>query len=91
MYKKNKIMATLIFGRIVVHKERMTERGSYNLVECSSENKQNKSMRPVAFNGMVLHKRKNANERGSYILVKWSCANKRNKSMRTLFFGRLVM
>ena len=36
--KKNKSMWTLVFGRMVVHKERINERGSYIFVEWSCAN-----------------------------------------------------
>ena len=45
----NKSTRTLIFGRVVVHKERIDQRGPYFFVEWLSANKRNKSMRTLAF------------------------------------------
>ena len=42
-------MWTLIFGRMVVHKERINEKGSNIFVEWSCVNNRNKSMRELHF------------------------------------------
>ena len=57
--KRNKLIGTLIFGRMVMHKGRMYERGSYILVEWSYANKINKSMSTLISGRMVVCKRKN--------------------------------
>ena len=57
--KRNKSMWTLIFGRMVVHKERINERRSYIFVKWSFANKRNNSMRDLIFGLMVMHKRNN--------------------------------
>ena len=57
--KRNKLMRTIIFGRIVVHKRKKNERGPYILVKWSCANKRNKSMRTTILGRMVVHKRKN--------------------------------
>ena len=57
--KINKLIGTLIFRRMVMHKGRMYERGSYNLVEWLCANKINKSMSTLISGRMVVCKRKN--------------------------------
>ena len=57
--KKKKLMRTLSFGRMVVHKEKLYERGPYVLVEWLCANKRIKSMRTPIFRRMVVQKRKN--------------------------------
>ena len=56
--KRNKPTWTLIFGRIVLHKKRINERGSYVFAAWSRVIKRNKSMRDLIFGRMVEHKRK---------------------------------
>ena len=93
VYKWNKLINEdpnfWSIGR-VQNKERINERGSYNLVEWSCTNKRKKINEDPNFGRMVVRKRK-INERGRYILVEWSCANKRNKSVGTLNFGRMAV
>ena len=52
-------MRTVIFGRMVVQKEKTYERGPYTLVDWSRTNKRNKLMRTLIFGRMVVYKRKN--------------------------------
>ena len=52
---KIKLMMTLIFGRMVVHKEKKNERRSHIFVECSFANEINKSMATLNFSQMVVH------------------------------------
>ena len=61
--KKNKSMRTLIFGQMLVQKERINERRPYILVTWPSANKQNKSMRTLNFGRMVAHKKNNKRTR----------------------------
>ena len=82
-------MRTLIFGRMVVHKERINERGSHIFVEWSPANKRNKSVRDLIFGWMVVHKRKNKWKRTIYFcqLVvykqkKWISGNPKFRRVR---------
>ena len=53
--RKNKLMMTLIFGRMVVTKERLNEKGSYFFVEWLCANKRNKSVGTLSSVQMVVH------------------------------------
>ena len=83
-------MRTLIFGQMVCTKERINERGPYNLVEWPCTNKRNKSLKTLTLVEWLCTKER-INQRGPYILVEWSCANKRHKSVGTLYSGRMVV
>ena len=48
-------MKTLIFGQMVVQREKINERRSYIFVELSFANERNKSMATIAFGRMVVH------------------------------------
>ena len=52
--KRNKSMRTLIFGQMVVTKERLNEIGPYFSVEWSCANKRNKSVGTLNFGRMVV-------------------------------------
>ena len=52
---KKKIMRTLIFGRIVVHKERINERKKVIFVEWSCANERYISIKTLIFGQMVVH------------------------------------
>ena len=52
---KLKLMKTLIFGQMVVQREKINERRPYIFVEWSFANERNKSMAILAFGGMVVH------------------------------------
>ena len=54
--KKDKLMRILIFGLMVVHKERISERKrSYIFVEWSCANETYISMKTLIFGRMVMH------------------------------------
>ena len=54
--KKNKLMRILIFGRMVVHKERINERKKViYFVEWSCANERYISMKTLIFGRMVVH------------------------------------
>ena len=60
--KKIKLMRALIFGRMVVHKEKINDIRSYIFVEWLCANKRNTSMKTLIFGRMVVHK-ESINER----------------------------
>ena len=51
-------MRTLIFGQMLVQKERVNERESHVLVELSCANKKNKSMRTLIFDRTAVAQKK---------------------------------
>ena len=54
--KNNKLMMTLFFGRMIVHKERINERKKIiYFVEWSCANERNISMKTLIFGRMVVH------------------------------------
>ena len=57
-HKRKKSMGTLIFGQMVVPKERLNERGPYIFVGWSCANQRNKSVRTLTLGRMVVHKQK---------------------------------
>ena len=63
-------MWTLIFRRMVAHKERINERRSYIFFVWSRANKRNKSMWTLIFGRMVMDQGR-ITERRSYIFVQW--------------------
>ena len=52
--KNIELVRTLIFGRMVVQKEKVNERKSYIFVEWSFANERNKSMATLNFGWMVV-------------------------------------
>ena len=52
-------MRTLIFGRMVVQKEKINERRCFIFIEFSCANERNKSMATLNFDQMVVHQRNN--------------------------------
>ena len=64
---------------MVCTKERINERGPYNLVEWPCTNKRNKSLKTLTLVEWLCTKER-INERGPYIPVEWSCMLLRLKS-----------